>query len=145
MSVRPTDQAGPSFAGETGLTILEVLIALAILSLLVIAATSFIRLPLPVEPSSEEAFIAFVKEARLDVLRQGADQVLIITASDVQIGGKVLSWDPAVLAIRTDPPSPGAQDIRLVFYADGTVSGPQLETVFHGKASPLPLVYRGPP
>jgi hypothetical protein len=140
----PTDEAGPSFTGETGLTILEVLIALAILSLLTIAATSFIRLPLPAEPSSEEAFIAFVKEARLDLMRQGTDQVLIITGTDARIRGKAFSWDPAVLSIRSDSP-PDVHDVRLVFYADGTVSGPQLETVFHGKASPLPLVYRGPP
>ncbi|MEQ1901889.1 MAG: type II secretion system protein [Devosia sp.] len=126
------------------MTVLELLVALAIVALATVAAANWVRIPdaAPAQLASAD-FLGFVKEAQIDVLRSGEAQVLVIVGNQATIGTELFTWDGATMNILAEDQVSGP--IRIALFPDGTASGPHIDIVTAGASQSVPLIYRAPP
>lgn len=126
------------------MSVLEVLIALAILALASIAGANWIRLPETSSQSPQAGLLEFFARAKLDVLRAGEARLLTVSPGEASVGALTFNWDAAEMAV-TAPGQATKGPLRLVLFPDRTVFGPPLEVVADGKRQGVPLVYRAAP
>jgi Tfp pilus assembly protein FimT len=121
------------------MTVLELLVVLAISILVTGLVASGLRPAFDAKTSSFEEIAAFVTAARLDAMRSGAADVLVIGADAMTYRGKSLRWDASTTSVSIG--EGGEDNLRVVVYADGSVSGPAMEVTEAGvaKAVPAPL------
>lgn len=106
---------------QSGMTILELVVALGILAGLLTMVAASIRPALPQPGNDAKQLVAFIATARTDAILDGQARLLHIGDGRIwTTGAELAGLSPALLA----PLRRSAPGGTIVLYADGTVSAP---------------------
>jgi len=125
---------------QSGLTLLEVLIGLAITAGVAVVISASIRFSSPAPPSPRETLLTFIDEVSMEAKRSGEPKLLLIDPGRASSGTKAVAWEATELVLKSEPPASGP--IRAVLFPDGTISSPTLILQSKGGTETLRLIYR---
>jgi hypothetical protein len=133
-----TDAALPK---DAGISAVELLVGLVVVSLVVVVITAGIRPNFSNGPTPREQLLAFIDEARMDVMRTGSTDVLFLTATEARVGSESVLWPSSDLALQVDGVGQTGET-RVLLFADGTVSAPAITVLTEGHAEAIRWVER---
>ena len=120
---------------ERGFTLLELLVALAILTLLTLSIPIALPRLLPAQQLGVDAqtLAAALRDSREDAVLAGREARLLIDNGELRAGGQVAVWRASNnVEVRWASDSAGAAR-ELGFYADGSSSGGRFELRLAGR------------
>lgn len=106
---------------ESGMTILELVVALGILAGLLAMVSASIRPSIPTQVSNTERLAAFISKARTDAVLSGQTRLLHIGDGKVSTAGSALDGLNSALLAPLLRVSAGG---TIILYSDGTTSVP---------------------
>jgi prepilin-type N-terminal cleavage/methylation domain-containing protein len=134
-------QISPARSKDAGLTMLELLVVLAILSSVVAVAASRIGPQAPPSDQASTRIEQLIEATRLAAIRSGQADVLVFEPGTARSSAGEVNWDGDTEVV------PGSLDARtpsgrVVLYPDGSASGPAVTIMAAGTENLVNLVPR---